>query len=316
MYPEKRLLVPVVIGLLALALWNSCFILTEGQQAVITQFGKPLRSRAESLTRAGLKFKVPFIQQVHFFEKKILIWNGDSNQIPTNDKTYIYMENTARWRISDALRFMQAVGSEARARTLLDDILDGTVRDLVNKNDLIEIIRSSDWSPDYMDMTMQHAPEDMKKPKHGRDQISRDVLAAAAKITPQYGIELIDVMFKRVNYIDTVRQRVYDRMISERKRIAAEKRATGEGQKAEILGRVDREFREITSNARKQALEIRGKADAEATRIYANAYNADPEFYAFQKSLESYRTVLGKNSTLMLKPDSDFLRYLQSTNKP
>ncbi len=316
MYPEKRLLVPVLIGLLALALWNSCFILTEGQQAVITQFGKPLRSRAESLTRAGLKFKVPFIQQVHFFEKKILIWNGDSNQIPTNDKTYIYMENTARWRISDALRFMQAVGSEARARTLLDDILDGTVRDLVNKNDLIEIIRSSDWSPDYMDMTMQHAPEDMKKPKHGRDQISRDVLAAASKITPQYGIELIDVMFKRVNYIDTVRQRVYDRMISERKRIAAEKRATGEGQKAEILGRVDREFREITSNARKQALEIRGKADAEATRIYASAYNADPEFYAFQKSLESYRTVLGKNSTLMLKPDSDFLRYLQSTNKP
>ena len=310
--PNKQVLIPGLIALALFLVWNACFVLPEGRQAVITQFGKPVRS----LTDAGLQFKVPFIQQVHFFEKKILIWNGDSNQIPTNDKTYIYMENTARWRISDALRFMQAVGSEARARTLLDDILDGTVRDLVNKNDLIEIIRSSDWSPDYMDMTMQHAPEDMKKPKHGRDQISRDVLAAAAKITPQYGIELIDVMFKRVNYIDTVRQRVYDRMISERKRIAAEKRATGEGQKAEILGRVDREFREITSNARKQALEIRGKADAEATRIYANAYNADPEFYAFQKSLESYRTVLGKNSTLMLKPDSDFLRYLQSTSKP
>ena len=289
-------------------LWNSFFILNEGQQAVITQFGKPI---GQPHTSAGLKLKLPFIQYVHFFEKKILIWNGDSNQIPTNDKTYIYMENTARWRISDALRFMQAVGTEARARTLLDDILDGTVRDLVNKNDLIEIIRSSDWSPDYVDSTLQ-TPEDMQRPKHGRDQISQMVLEAAAKITPQYGIELIDVMFKRVNYIETVRLRVYDRMISERKRIAAEKRATGEGQKAEILGRVDREFRSITSAAKKQSMEIRGTADAEATRIYAEAYNLDPEFYAFHKSLESYRSILGQNSTLMLDPASDLLRYMET----
>ena len=275
---------------------------------MITQFGKPI---GQPHTSAGLKLKLPFIQYVHFFEKKILIWNGDSNQIPTNDKTYIYMENTARWRISDALRFMQAVGTEARARTLLDDILDGTVRDLVNKNDLIEIIRSSDWSPDYVDSTLQ-TPEDMQRPKHGRDQISQMVLEAAAKITPQYGIELIDVMFKRVNYIETVRLRVYDRMISERKRIAAEKRATGEGQKAEILGRVDREFRSITSAAKKQSMEIRGTADAEATRIYAEAYNLDPEFYAFHKSLESYRSILGQNSTLMLDPASDLLRYMET----
>ena len=206
---------------------------------------------------------------------------------------------------------MQAVGTEARARTLLDDILDGTVRDLVNKNDLIEIIRSSDWSPDYVDSTLQ-TPEDMQRPKHGRDQISQMVLEAAAKITPQYGIELIDVMFKRVNYIETVRLRVYDRMISERKRIAAEKRATGEGQKAEILGRVDREFRSITSAAKKQSMEIRGTADAEATRIYADTYNLDPEFYAFHKSLESYRSILGQNSTLMLDPASDLLRYMET----
>ena len=309
---NNKFFFPAALAVVAFLLWNSCFVLSEGQQAVITQFGKPIRQ----LTEAGLKFKKPFIQQVHYFEKKILIWNGDSNQIPTNDKTYIYMENTARWRISNALLFMQAVGSETRARTLLDDILDGTVRDLVNKNDLIEIIRSSDWSRDFTDSTVQHAPEDMKKPKYGRDQISKMVVAAASKITPQYGIELIDVMFKRVNYIDTVREKVYDRMISERKRIAAEKRATGEGQKAEILGRVDREFQEITSNAKKQGLEIRGKADAEATHIYAAAYNADPEFYAYQKSLESYRSVLGANSTLMLSPSSDFLRYLQSPRKP
>ncbi|MDO5674049.1 MAG: protease modulator HflC [bacterium] len=303
-----RFVLLALVAAVGFLLWNSFFILNEGQQAVITQFGKPV---GRPHTSAGLKFKLPFIQYVHFFEKKILIWNGDSNQIPTNDKTYIYMENTARWRISDALRFMQAVGTEARARTLLDDILDGTVRDLVNKNDLIEIIRSSDWSPDYVDSTLQ-TPEDMQRPKHGRDQISQMVLEAAAKITPQYGIELIDVMFKRVNYIDTVRLRVYDRMISERKRIAAEKRATGEGQKAEILGRVDREFKSITSAAQKQSLEIRGAADAEATRIYAEAYNLDPEFYAFQKSLESYRSILGKQSTLMLDPASDLLRYMET----
>ena len=303
-----RFFLLVLVAAVGFVLWNSFFILNEGQQAVITQFGKPI---GQPHTSAGLKLKLPFIQYVHFFEKKILIWNGDSNQIPTNDKTYIYMENTARWRISDALRFMQAVGTEARARTLLDDILDGTVRDLVNKNDLIEIIRSSDWSPDYVDPTLQ-TPEDMQRPKHGRDQISQMVLEAAAKITPQYGIELIDVMFKRVNYIETVRLRVYDRMISERKRIAAEKRATGEGQKAEILGRVDREFRSITSAAKKQSMEIRGTADAEATRIYAEAYNLDPEFYAFHKSLESYRSILGQNSTLMLDPASDLLRYMET----
>ena len=303
-----RFFLLVLVAAVGFVLWNSFFILNEGQQAVITQFGKPI---GQPHTSAGLKLKLPFIQYVHFFEKKILIWNGDSNQIPTNDKTYIYMENTARWRISDALRFMQAVGTEARARTLLEDILDGTVRDLVNKNDLIEIIRSSDWSPDYVDSTLQ-TPEDMQRPKHGRDQISQMVLEAAAKITPQYGIELIDVMFKRVNYIETVRLRVYDRMISERKRIAAEKRATGEGQKAEILGRVDREFRSITSAAKKQSMEIRGTADAEATRIYAEAYNLDPEFYAFHKSLESYRSILGQNSTLMLDPASDLLRYMET----
>ena len=298
-----------VLGAGIFVLWNTFFIIAEGQQAVITQFGAPV---GKPITTAGLKFKIPFIQQVHLFEKKILIWNGDSNQIPTNDKTYIFMENTARWRISDALRFMQAVGTEARARTLLDDILDGSVRDLVNKNDLIEIIRSSDWSPDHMESIFLQSQEELEKPKYGRDRISKMVLENAAKITPQYGIELIDVMLKRVNYIETVRLRVYDRMISERKRIAAEKRATGEGQKAEILGRVDREFQEITSSAKRQAMEIRGTADAEATRIYAAAYNADPEFYAFHKSLESYRSILGTNSTLMLDPESALLRYLQT----
>lgn len=303
-----RFLLIGLIAVAAVAVWDGFYVLREGQQAVITQFGRPV---GQSILTAGLKFKLPVIQKVQYFDKRILVWDGDPNQIPTNDKTFIYMDNTARWRIVDPLRFLQAVGTERRAMTLLGDILDGTVRDLVNKNDLIEIIRSSDWSPDFMASTVQ-SRDLVAPPKVGRDRISHMVLEAASKITPQYGIELMDVMFKRVNYIESVRLKVYDRMISERKRIAAEKRSTGEGLKAEILGRVDRELAEITSKARREATEIRGAADAEATRIYGEAYSGHAEFFAFQKSLESYRNIITKNTSLILSSDSDLFHYLEN----
>lgn len=303
-----RFLLIGLIAVAAVAVWDGFYVLREGQQAVITQFGRPV---GQSILTAGLKFKLPVIQKVQYFDKRILVWDGDPNQIPTNDKTFIYMDNTARWRIVDPLRFLQAVGTERRAMTLLGDILDGTVRDLVNKNDLIEIIRSSDWSPDFMASTIQ-SRDLVAPPKVGRDRISHMVLEAASKITPQYGIELMDVMFKRVNYIESVRLKVYDRMISERKRIAAEKRSTGEGLKAEILGRVDRELAEITSKARREATEIRGAADAEATKIYGEAYSGHVEFFAFQKSLESYRNIITKNTSLILSSDSDLFHYLEN----
>lgn len=298
----------ILVGGAILTIWDGFFILREGQQAVITQFGAPV---GEPITQAGLKFKTPFIQHVRYFEKKILIWDGDPNQIPTNDKTFIYMDNTARWRISDALRFLQAVGSETRAQSLLDDIIDGTVRDLVNKNNLIEIIRSSDWSPDYVVRAADNR-DLIAPPQFGRDKISNMVLDAASKVTPQYGIELIDVMFKRVNYIESVRQKVYDRMISERKRIAAEKRSLGEGRKAEILGRVERELKEIISTAKMEATGIRGKSDAEATKIYGEAYGSYPDFYAFQKTLESYQDIITGNTSLILSSDSDLFKYMES----
>ena len=303
-----RFLLIGLIAVAAVAVWDGFYVLREGQQAVITQFGRPV---GQSILTAGLKFKLPVIQKVQYFDKRILVWDGDPNQIPTNDKTFIYMDNTARWRIVDPLRFLQAVGTERRAMTLLGDILDGTVRDLVNKNDLIEIIRSSDWSPDFMASTIQ-SRDLVAPPKVGRDRISHMVLEAASKITPQYGIELMDVMFKRVNYIESVRLKVYDRMISERKRIAAEKRSTGEGLKAEILGRVDRELAEITSKAKREATEIRGAADAEATRIYGQAYSGHAEFFAFQKSLESYRNIITNNTSLILSADSDLFHYLEN----
>jgi membrane protease subunit HflC len=302
-----RMLAVVILVAVGITVWDGFFILPEGKQAVITQFGAPV---GQPLKDAGLKFKTPFIQVVQFFDKRVLIWDGDPNQIPTNDKTFVYMDNTARWRITDPLRFLQAVGNEQRANSLLNDIIAGTLRDLVNKNDLIEIIRSSDWSADYMAATVQ-SRDMIVPPKVGRDKISQMILAEASKVTPQYGIELLDVMLKRVNYIESVRLKVYDRMISERKRIAAEKRSTGEGRKAEILGRVDRELQEITSSARREATEIRGQADAEAVKIYAEAYTGHAEFYAFLKSLESYKQILSQNTSLVLSTDSDLLKYLE-----
>ncbi|MCK5194213.1 MAG: protease modulator HflC [Desulfobulbaceae bacterium] len=306
-----RYILIAVVLVAAVTVWDGFFILPEGKQAVITQFGKPV---GDSATEAGLHFKTPFIQEVQFFEKRILIWDGAPNQIPTNDKTFVYLDTTARWRISDALQFLRAVNNETRAQTILDDIIDSTVRDLVNKNNLVEIIRSSDWVPGERRKGVS-GEEEFEPIKYGRDKISEMVLQAASALTPKYGIELIDVMFKRVNYIESVRLRVYDRMISERQRIAAEKRALGEGQKAEILGKVQRELKEITSKATREAKEIKGKADAEASRIYADAYNQDPEFYAFSKSLESYGKTVGNNTRLILSSDTEFYKFLSSSGR-
>lgn len=294
----------ILLGIVVI--YDGFFILEEGTQAVITQFGAPVGTPK---TAAGLHLKVPFVQHVNLFDKKIQIWDGDPNQIPTGDKTYVYLDVTARWRITDALKYMQAVKTEARAQSMLDDIIDGTVRDMVNKNDLIEIIRSSDWTAE----TMTAIDKDPgSAPKRGRDVITNYIIETAAKATPQYGIELIDVMFKRVNYIESVRIKVYDRMISERKRIAAEKRSTGEGKKAVILGTVDRELKVITSTAQRDSIGIRGKADAEATRIFGKAYSQDPEFYAFTKTLESYQEIIGDKTSLVLSSNSDIFQYLKS----
>jgi membrane protease subunit HflC len=304
----KRFAQFLLVGLVLAAIvivYDGFYILEEGQQAVITQFGAPVASQRD----AGLHFKKPFFHQVEYFDKKMLIWDGDPNQIPTNDKTYVFLDVTARWKITEPLQFLKSVNNQTRAQSLLDDIIDGTVRDMVNKNDLIEIIRSSDWS----EATMTPNTKDMgTKPKMGRDKISQRILEIASKITPQYGIELTDVMLKRVNYIDSVRLKVYDRMISERKRIAAEKRSFGEGRKAEILGKVDKEHKEIISGANREAVVLKGKADAKATKIYGDAYTQDPEFYSFLKSLEAYETTIGNNTSLILSSDTELYKYLKN----
>lgn len=300
----RGFIVAVLLGLVV-TVWDGFFILPEGEQAVVTQFGAPVGT---PIVDAGLHFKTPFVQNVQYFDKKILIWDGDPNQIPTNDKTFVYVDVSARWRISNALVFLQAVNNIDRAQGVLDDIIGSTVRDLVNKNNLVEIIRSSGWqrlrdSPDS-------AENGSEKIVLGRDGMAKKIREIVSKATPKYGIEVVDVMFKRVNYIESVRRKVYDRMISERKRIAAEKRSQGEGQKAEILGKVARELKTVTSGANRKAEEIKGAADAEATKIYAKAYSQDPEFYAFSKTLESYEKTFGDNSKLIVSSDSQFFKYL------
>lgn len=304
-----QILMLILIVIAIAMVYDGFYILEEGKQAVITQFGAPQHTE----TKAGIHLKKPFFHQVQLFEKKILIWDGEPNQIPTNDKTYVFLDVTARWKITDPLQFLKSAQTETKAQSLLDDIIDGTVRDMVNKNNLIEIIRSSDWSVDTMSPTTRIKGV---KPKMGRDKISARILEVAALVTPQYGIELTDVLFKRVNYIETVRLKVYDRMISERKRIAAEKRSFGEGRKSEILGKVERELNEILSEANREALGIKGKADAEATKIYGNAFKQDPEFYQFHKSLEAYRDIIGKNTSLVLSSDSQLYKYLKDIEKP
>ncbi len=300
----RGFLVFVLLGMIVTA-WDGFFVLPEGEQAVVTQFGAPV---GDPIVEAGPHFKKPFVQQVQYFDKKILIWDGDPNQIPTNDKTFIYVDVSARWRISNALVFLQAVNNIQRAQGVLDDVIGSAVRDLVNKNDLVEIIRSSDWEPKDSD------DDEDGKITLGRDGMATKIRDIVSKATPKYGIEVVDVMFKRVNYIETVRRKVYDRMISERKRIAAEKRSMGEGQKAEILGMVERELKTVTSGANLKAEMIKGKADAEAAKIYADAYNQDPEFYAFSKTLESYEKTMGKNSKLVISSDSQFFKYLNKMN--
>jgi membrane protease subunit HflC len=293
------------------------FTLEEGKQAVIIQFGKPV---GETLTKAGLHMKIPFIQEVRVFEKRMLIWDGSPNQIPTKGREFIWIDTTARWRIADAKTFLESVASEAGARSRLDDIIDSVVRDQVSGSELRELVRSASWivpEGEIMDEVTSEVRDDLEQEIiRGREEITRTILTEARKIIPQYGIELVDVRIKRLDYIESVREGVYARMISERKRVAAQFRSEGAGRSAEILGEMEKDLSQIRSSAYRKVQEVRGNADAEATRVYGLAYNADPEFYAFSRTLESYKEEQNKNSVMILSTDSDYYRYLKKSGIP
>jgi membrane protease subunit HflC len=303
----------VAAAVVGVTLFSAFYTLEEGWQAVIVQFGRPV---GETVTEAGLHVKLPFIQEVRRFEKRLLVWDGDPNQIPTKGREFIWVDTTARWRIADARKFLENVATEEGAQSRLNDIIDSVVRDQVSSSELVELVRSSTWKVPEQEVLEEVADEQEKELKkeivRGREEITRTILQEARRIIPQYGIELVDVRIKRLDYVESVRERVYDRMISERKRIAAQFRSEGEGRSAEILGQMERELRQVRSTAYRQVQEIQGKADAEATRIYGEAYSRDPEFYAFLRTLEMYKEPSNKNSVLIMTTDSDFYRYLKN----
>lgn len=304
------LLAPLLIVAAALTGFlavNSAYVVTETQQAVITQFGKPMGS---AIQKAGLYWKTPFIQQVNYFDKRMLEWDGYPSEIPTKDKKFIWVDVTARWRIVDPLKFLQTMRHEANAQSRLDDILDGVTRDHITRYEAPEIVRNSNRILEVKEEDIS-SEETFEKVGVGRDAITRLILEQTQKIVADYGIELVDLRIKRINYIESVQRRVFERMISERKRAAEKLRSEGQAIRAEIEGQKERELKRIYSEAYRKAQELKGKADAEATKIYADSYSKDPEFYSFLATLESYRETL-KGSQLILSTDSDFLTYLKS----
>jgi len=315
------LVIGFIVSLLVVA-FGAIYTVDATEQVIITQFGQPI---GQPIKEAGLYFKTPFIQEANRFDKRILEWDGEPNQIPTLDKRYIWVDTTARWRIKDPLLFMQSSGSESVAQARLDDILDAATRDMISSHNLVEIIRNTNdilerkkaqpEASDDLD-SINNDDSGLESVQLGREILTRDILKRAAPRMAEFGIELIDIRIRRINYVQDVLKKVYDRMISERKRAAEQYRSMGQGKKAEIEGKMARELDQIRSEAYRKAQEIIGTADAEAIKTYADAYNRDPEFYAFLKTLETYRESIDANTTLMLSTDSDVFKYLKSIKQP
>jgi len=314
------LIVAVTVLLLAavVVVYSSVFTLDETEQAVVVQFGAPV---GDPIVEPGLHFKLPFVQEVRRFDRRLLSWDGDPNQIPTRGEQFISVDTTARWRIVDPLVFLQSLRDERSALLRLSDILDSVVRDQISASDLVEIVRSKDWEVSEEDLErLEVAGEGeeeilLQEVEGGREQLVRQILAQAQSQMPDLGIELVDIRIKRLGYVEAVQQRVFERMIAERQRIAEQFRSQGLGRAAEIDGQTQRQLAEITSAARAEAEIIRGRADAEATRIYNDAFGADPEFYAFFRTLESYQSSLGSDVTFIIGSDSDYFRYLRSIER-
>jgi modulator of FtsH protease HflC len=319
----------ILVVLVLLIVGGTLYHVDETEQVIVTQFGEPVRG---PITTPGLKMKVPFIQTIRRFDKRVLEWDGLPGQIPTLDKQFIVVDTTARWRISDPLRFLQSVGDERSAQSRLDDLINSAARDVVSSHLLIQTVRTfaRELPPDEPDEGSSEqraiaaakpdtavlstvkdvAPEE----RLGRDKLTELMVKRARENLPNLGIDLIDVRIKSVNYARDVERQVYERMISERRRIAARFRSEGDGASAKIRGEKERELDRIRSEAYRKAQETIGKADAEAARIYAEAYGQDAEFYAFYQTLDAYKQTLQKNASLLMTTSSDFYRYLKSVN--
>jgi len=304
-------LITVFIFVIVLIFGGAFYIVNESEQVVITQFGKPV---GNPITNPGLKLKKPFLETANYFDKRFIAWDGEPKQVSTRDKRFININTYARWRISDPLQYAKRLFDESKALTRLGSVLEGATQNAIANHDLIELVRSS--NRDYVS-GQDNSDEKSNKEKaiieSGRDELTKEILALAKESTKDLGIEILDFKFKRINYVPEVRQKVYERMISERKRIAEEFRSQGAGESARISGQKDRDLKEITSDAYRRSQEIKGRADGEAANIYAGAYNKNPSFYRFMRTMEIYRETLDDETVLVLSTEGEFLKYLGTT---
>jgi membrane protease subunit HflC len=300
----------VAVFLLFILFGGAVFVVDETEQVVITQFGKPV---GEAIKSAGLHFKMPFIQNANFFPKNLLEWDGEPGQMPTLDKTYIWVDTFARWRIINPLTYFETVNNEIAAQKKLDDILDPATWNFITSHHLIEAVRNSDREMDIREVGVDESIREviLKPIEIGREKIAEGIMEQAQPKLAQFGIELVGLGIKRINYVEEVEKAVYSRMIAERKQIAEKFRSEGRGESSKIAGDKEKELKKITSQAYRKAQEIKGEADAEATKIYAEAYSKDPEFYSFVNTLEIYKGSLDKETWLMLSTKSDFFKYLK-----
>ena len=291
--------------------YESLYRVSETEQIIVTQFGKPV---GDIISEAGLKLKVPFIQKVNRIEKRILLWDGDANDMPTKDKLYITVDTFARWRIKDPLQYFLRLRDERSAQSRLEDILGSETRNAVARHQLIEIIRTTKGREPAVDALLADADIGKLLPiKRGRHQVEKDIYSAASGKLSEFGIELLDIRFKRINYNESVRQKIYARMISERQQIAERFRSEGAGEAAKILGSKEKELQRIESEAYQQIQTIQGVADAKATEIYNLAYNKSVEsreLYTFVKTLKTYESIIDANTTLVLTTNSDIYKLL------
>ncbi len=314
MQNKKQFFIITGVIIALIIIFSSAYVVDETQQVIITQLGKPV---GNAITAPGIHFKVPLLQEANYFDKRFLEWDGDPNQIPTKDKRFIRVDTYARWRIADPLLFFQRVRDERGAQARLDDILDGETRNSVANHNLEELVRNTNRKPVISDTLNYDEVREFKTIKVGRSKISREILSNASKRTKELGIELLDLRFKHINYIEAVRKKIYEQMITERKRIADRFRSQGQGEASKILGAKDRELKRIQSEAYRTSQEIIGKADAKATAIYAKAYNQSPEarkFYAFLKTLETYRNTINEKDLLILSTSNDYYKFLKNAS--
>ena len=304
----------IIIAAAAIAvlatIFSAAYVVGETQQVVITQFGEPV---GQPVNTPGLHFKMPFIQNANYFDRRFLEWDGNPNQIPTRDKRFIWVDAYARWRISDPLLFFQRLRDERGAQSRLDDILDGETRNAIARNDLVEVVRSTNRDPADLPIEAEEETSVLDTIELGRQAITREILATTSPRVAEFGIELLDFRFKRISYVEQVQNDVFARMIAERKRIAERYRSEGAGESARISGERERDLQRIQSEAYRTAQQVSGKADGEATRIYAEAHNRDGSFYAFTKSMETYERAVDSKTMLVLTTRGELLRYFERT---